>query len=309
MKYGYISIIVLFLLCATPVLAFLSPSTITLVANSVGAIIWGGLVLIAVNLFVWWKKAKGLKIILIISTIALIMMITVAYQRYTVLEDLNVYDKVKLAEYEVDLNMLEDLSEYKIFQIKGKVHKTVWVDKAEMINWLGPKNVIKYYNSSADEFAAEHNLTKDDKILFLCESGLSSQESMRFMRDGGYNAQFARLSRMTDDSLISANFKVNENVSSKLVIFPYEGQDNLLYIGFDLYFDANYLGELRKEVSVTPHQDVTRSMIEEHNLLCTVNFQCVLTKYLLDSLDITEAKIYKLPVSEKEYDRQLDRLR
>ena len=84
---------ILFLLLSEQALAFLSPGNLTLIAGAVGSFIWGILVIVAVNIFLFFKKTKK-KIkpfFIILSLIFFFVIILSVSQRYIALKNINQY--------------------------------------------------------------------------------------------------------------------------------------------------------------------------------------------------------------------------
>jgi len=275
-------------LLATPAFAFLSPSTLTLIANSLGAFLWGLVILASVNavLIIRKMKEKPKRAVQIISVIILVVLFVVFMQRYYVLKGLNdAYDYVPLDEYEIDLNTLpeEEYLQYKRFQIDGFITANAWVTGAERIVFTGSEDFIELFDDDPDKFAEYYNVTKDDDLLFMCESGRSSRYAANKFRKAGYKTNFARLSRVKTDSLFSAKYKKGGKISSKLVLVPYKNQDNLLYVDLGLKFNRYYLEEMEEyDVRMVNHTRVTRDMLLDNNVVCGINLHCVLTKYFFE---------------------------
>jgi len=234
------------------------------------------------------------------------------YQRYNDIKKMNnVYDDIPLLEFEVDLNTIsaDQLEEYKLFQIKTTVSSTVMVNNARLIDKIEFDLLEDLPNlfSNIDKFAKEHNITKQDKLLFICEGGKSTQVLSLLFNNAGYKASFARLKRLVNDknNIINIPIKKNSKLTSKLIVVPYKWRNTKkqdIYITFDLIGLSKFLDKKEIEkLEVVYYEDVKNTTINEKNIICSFNFHCVLVKYLLDAQGINERKIFKIPIEEELY--------
>lgn len=79
---------------------FISPTTITLIAESAGAFFWSILAILAVNIVLLFKKMQKKKkfILIIICVILLGIVAGSTFSRYTRARNLNTYEKINLSE-------------------------------------------------------------------------------------------------------------------------------------------------------------------------------------------------------------------
>ncbi|MEE9525353.1 MAG: hypothetical protein V3V78_01980 [Candidatus Woesearchaeota archaeon] len=302
----------LFILSLKPVLGFLSPSTLTLAAASIGSFVWGAVIIVFVNGALFFKKIKRKprQTIAISSIVILIALAVIVSQRYVILKEFNeVYEDIPLLEYEVDLNTIteEELLEYKLFQIKTTISSTLTIKNAELIEKIDIDLLGDMPNllNNIDEFGSEHDITKDDKLLFICEGGKSTQVLAILFNNAGYDAYFARLKRLsTDKDMIDTPVKKTNNLSSELIVVPlsWRPRKQDVYFTFDLINPSKFLSEEDEDsLEILPYEEFDLIELDESNIVCSFNLHCILTKYLLDSHGIRERRIYKIPVDAEDY--------
>jgi len=315
-------IAVCIILCPKPALAFLSPSTLSLVAASLGSIFWSILIGFSVYGVLIYKKAKKYPKLFFSFTFLLIIFIgLVVNQRIAYLKELNnVYDQVSLMENEIDLNVIapQDLADFKLFQIKTTVSSILEIEGAAQIEKIDLDLIKDMPNilANIDQFSKEHNILRQDKILFICEGGKSTRLLATLFKNAGYDAYFARLKTLTNDAnnLLKMPIRKKKTSDSSLVVAPIEWIDNArenIYFTFDLIKPTKFLSDEQiNKMHIEYYRDFNdASSIKNYNIMCSFNLHCVFTKYYLDYLGITHAKIFKIPVSqEKYYDGNLYKL-
>ena len=313
-KLLFFQILILIILHPKPALAFLSPSTLSLVAASVGSIFWSILIALSVYGIVFYKKVKKYpKLFLILFLLLMLLIGLVINQRLASLKALNnVYDQVGLMENEINLNEItaKELDGFKLFQTKTTVSSVLEIKGATQIEKI-ELNLIKDMPnilSNIDQFSKSHDILKKDKILFICEGGKSTRLLTTLFRNAGYDAYFARLKTLTKDTnnLLEMPIKKKEISSSSLVVVPFEWSDNKkenIYFTFNLIKPTKFLNDEQVDkLIVKSYEDFNDSQIlDNYNIICSFNLHCMFTKYYLDYLGIARAKIFKMSVHEDKY--------
>lgn len=302
------------ILSPKPTHAFLSPTTLSLVAASIGSIFWGIIISLSVYGVLIYKKAKKYpKISIILTSFIIIIIFLIVNQRIAYLKEINdVYDTVDLMEHEIDLNIIssQELSQYKLFQIKTTVSSILEIKGATQIEKIDLDLIRDFPNilNNIEKFSKEHDITRNNKILFICEGGKSTRLLTILFRNAGYNAHFARLKNIKHDpnNILKLSIKNKTQNNSYLVVVPQEWRSNNkknIYFTFDLIKQSKFLNsEQINAMQVENYSNFNdRENINQYNIMCSFNLHCVLTKYYLDYLGITQAKIYKIPVSQDKY--------
>ncbi|MBN2423040.1 hypothetical protein JXB41_07485 [Candidatus Woesearchaeota archaeon] len=300
-----------FLLFLPGVLAFVSPSTLTLVSESLKSIILNLFVFLiayAVILLRFFKKKKKLYLLFLFLGLLIISIIVII--RYSALRQINnVYDEIPLQENEIDLSSIseEELSEFKIIQIMSSISDYVKINNAIYINFYDLTGLLNDLETSS----LKYNISKDDKILFICEGGTSKIVADKCNKSG-YKAYFAGLQRLrnNDNKVISPVFNHNSKISSSIVVVPFSWKNNNkedIYFLFEGPYGLEFASlDSKYQVRWVNYTDFDSISINEVNVVCTRNLHCLLTKYLLDYHKIDKINIYKLPQSEEIYNCSID---
>lgn len=276
--------------------AFMSPSTVTLVAAAMNSSIAAILVFAGVNLLLLLRKinrtTKAVFLIMVVSS--LIGAGFLFIHRFNAIKKLNDhYVEVPLQVHEIDLNKLslKELEEYKIVTIDAEA-TILDVESMKQLS-LPERFVIKKIFSDFPSFEKEFDLTlyKDKKLLAICESGGMSSRIAAALREKGYDAFYARLSRTYNAELLNKYFRFKKKPTASLLVVPYSGQPNRLFINFDFKRPPRELEE--NEIVESPQ--FLKEMAEGKNIVCSSNFSCLMTKHFLDLHGIKNRKIYQLP--------------
>jgi rhodanese-related sulfurtransferase len=294
-----IKLTIAFVLFAKPAAAFLSPSTLSMMAASIGSFVWGALVIVGVNFLLIYKKAKKKPIItsISISLILLLSISVVSYNNFKEIKELNEpYDDIALLKYEVEINDLDNLKEYNILSIETDVGNTLNLKDG---SYNMDFDTLSYLFNNFSLFEKEFNLNKDEKYLVICERGHSSSKAAQIMNDNGYNASFARLARLTNYEFINEYFNLKKNPSSNLIIVPYTDEKNT--VAFNFRFIPKHHDYAPEDTLSIDPEYFKPKVLEDKNIICLTNFHCLMTKYALDDAGINSLKIYKIPIERKEY--------
>lgn len=289
----------LLLLIPKRAFAFMSPATVTLIAAAIGSASWTVLVIAGVNLILFFKKIKKrIKVIVgVISIISLIVIGAISFHRYNFLKHLNdVYDNVPLLKYEVDLNKItmKELSEYIMLHITTSAWRMMDTDNVMPLKQTNLASIF----SNFPHFEKLYNLNKEKKYLVICENGDMSYRIATFLRERGYNTFCARLSRTHSGEFLNKYFKFKQKKpTTSLIIVPYRGEKNTVFIDFDFIHSH----ELLKESEPIDCDKFKKEMVEDKDIVCFSNFHCLMTKYFLDSHGMTAKKIYKFSIPLEEY--------
>lgn len=302
-------IFLVFLLALKPAAAFLSPSTLSIVAASLMSFIWGIVVIVGVNVLLFFRKAKKnlKKIVLIISICILATILVLSYGNYHKIKEINnEFDDVNLLKYEVDLNSisLRELHSYTILSVETDTNGPLYL-KENYMN-IDFDNLTKAITNFSD-FETMFNLSKDKKYLVVCERGHSSSMAMEKMSMHGYNASFARLARTHNYEILAEFYESpKKRPSTGLIIVPYDDEKDTVV--FDFRFIPRHQELVPKGTLSIDYEYFKPYILEGKNIVCLTNFHCVLTQYALDHAGIKDRKIYKIPIDEKEYmtTRQVD---
>ncbi len=207
------------------------------------------------------------------------------------------YDDVPLLKYEVDLNKItmKELSGYVMLHIDTSASMMMDADNAVSLKQIDLASIF----SDFPRFEKMYNLNKDKKYLFICENGDMSYRVAAFLNERGYNTFCARLSRTHSREFLNKYFKFKQKKpTTSLIIVPYRGQKNTVFINFN--FIHYHYGLLKERESIEPGR-FKKEMAEGKNIVCFSNFDCLMTKYFLDSHNIKNRKIYKLAIPSEKY--------
>lgn len=275
--------------------AFMSPSTLTLVAAAMNSSILAILTFAGVNLLLFLRKINRTTkaVFLIMAVSALISAGFIFAHRVNAIEKLNdIYRDVPLLEHEVDLNRLSmgELSKFKIITI-DTTDRILDDEARKNIKLSNDMLDLIFSNFSEFEKKVDLQFYKDKKLLAVCEGGNAASEIVRVLRTKGYNAFLARLERTYNSELLNKYFIFKKKKpASSLIVVPYGGQENKLFFYFDY---SKPPAELRANEIIEPRQ-FEKKMAEGKNIVCSDNFSCLMTKYFLDSHGIKNRKIYQL---------------
>ena len=222
--------------------AFLSPGTLTLVANSIGSFIWGIIIIIIVNITLLFKhiKKKGKITLTILSLIIIILLLIKPAQRYNTLKTINQlnnepYQIMSLNQYlnnksietnkpdvynleKVGLSTVTDkVKEISLEEAYDKGYKILCfhgVGRITLVNctYISSYKIIKnaYNRIGIDQLMHSYNITRGDKITLVCDSGHVSAIDALILKYYGYNTTYAKLYKLQDLGLIK-HFKYDIN--------------------------------------------------------------------------------------------------
>ena len=308
--------------------AFISPTTLSLLAAALGGCLWGVLTILGVNVVLFFKKIRFRTIIRVVSLVIILVLILIVAQRYQMLRHLNapqysendtesivdaegIYEVVPTyVENEIDLNTLpkEELAKYRYFQVQSTLSPVLTVKNATQIGQLDRQWIddLPHLFDNLDKFVEEHNIKKTDKLLFVCEGGGSGSKISILFTNAGYNTHFASLKRLSENNdIFTLKFTDDLPRTTSLIVVPYDWRDKNkkdVMIDFDFIRIRNVLDwKQRRDIELIDYKDFTPEAIENKNLICTYNLHCLLTKYVLDYNGITKRRIYKIPIPAERY--------
>ena len=301
--------------------AFISPTSLSLLAAALGGCLWGALTIVGVNIILFFKKIRFRTVIRVVSLVIILVLVLIVAQRYITLRRLNIaeyakadtegiYEEVPLIENEVDLNTLpkEELAKYRYFQVQSTLSPVLTVKDATQVGQLDREWVedLPRLFENVDAFVKEHNIKKTDKLLFVCEGGGSGSRISVFFNNAGYTTHFGSLKRLSENNdVFTLKFGEGTPRKTSLIVVPYEWRNTNkkdVMIDFDFIRPRNVLDwKQRRDIERIDYKDFTPEAIEGKNLICTYNMHCLLTKYVLDYKGITDRRLFKIPVPTERY--------
>jgi hypothetical protein len=240
---GIIILLFLFLLGPKQVAGFISPSTLTLIANSIGSMLRAFLVLIVVNAVLIFKKVKrNLKLTVIISVIFFAVAAFFFLHRYHELKAVNEFGPENLNWSDVLLELGVELSGKKEFYDKlknisynGSIYwpelnisvKKINLENAVLhgnytrilrVHWDGVINSeyfpegysLAWKAANASEvhrIMKNRNISKKDKLLIYCYGGINSKVLAFTLAFHGYNADYAVFGEVVNADIVDTEFR------------------------------------------------------------------------------------------------------
>jgi len=332
--------------------AFFSPSTFQLLTASIGPWIQYILVLIITSIITFaiktkknWKKY--LKVILLISLAIMIVIICINYfvllnkntnNNPALLDELaglSIHEMMAI-DKERDINFDEKILKEKYTSLNN-LSKEEYNNYKKIVLWdLGEEYPIKnttyinihklweLLNNDHDKLEKHlnyHNITKDDKILFICHTGWSSQIASYYLDKIGYKTFHTRINDINNTKFIDSNRIKEINNARSIIVKPltYLSKENYFLFLFnieernlldhcpelfndDILYDNIYgiISVNNSEIDMLEfYPDMKIFNINEIKLtnlkiMCISQFHCLLTKHLIDSLKI-DTKTVHLP--------------
>ncbi len=344
--------------------AFLSPSTLSLLANSINSII-GLLVAIAVNIVLLFTYLKSNSKKIFFSTLIVLILVTSFFVslRFLELRRLNTFkspqedvlsykwnsfiretglnetedsihnwkygfdylDQSTVDDYTKRINLDEAINNdsYKVltFNLDYKINNATKIYAVPFLTY--PDNLTKLEN-----YMEKLNLSKKDKIVFVCYSGYTSSRVSMVLNFYGYDTKYSSL--MYSDGINNYYYEFEDNID-----FDYKTQSsNVLNVLIDkfspdrekenyvvLLFDRTYrnilnskslISSVRNNITVVSIDGVmplpSEFMVESFNkeriiskdtsvfndrkIICIDKIHCQFSKYFLDYYNISVEKVY-----------------
>ncbi len=208
---------------------------------------------------------------------------------------LYIFDLMSGGEYSTGIDMnslgLEDISNYKLFShIPQQVISRFTEMRLEGRLFMTSLEDIDTFNNSLAEYS-------DDKIIFICYWGHSSNVLASVARSLGYDAYSAAFNDIENNELIDIRELEQANVDNAVLINQYSRRNRLrdsVYITIDGLIDDSRYGSDTDVVKgifengrlVFP--DLDTSEIHKKNIVCSSRLGCSLVQYWLSSEDLTE---------------------
>ncbi len=304
--------------------AFIPPDSLAITVQVLASSVLGFFILISINAVLFVKKIGAYrKFVLWFSVfITLIMGIMLFANRYNTLIEINgisnddegLMDVFPLQKNEINLSKLaeKDIEAFTVFQVLTTLDPIVKVKNAVSIELV---LFIKEIKRNPDVLFSKYGVSNTDKILFVCYTGFASKVLMYALKERGYNAYFARLNRVTNSSvrLFDAPYIKKKLTLQSIVVMPLKYRSKFKK---DLYISFNNISDIKDYISVAEAEKArviawdrcTKDILLSHNIIVTSNLHCVLVKYLMDYLGIHKGTIYKHPVTQAAYDKNIQRL-
>ena len=331
--------------------AFFSPSTLQLLSSSIGPIL-RQIIVAAITAIVAFsikiRKKRTKKLIVAICSIILIVLLVIAGFRFNTLRKrdsqvltldelilLDVhelyYRNVTFGNYTktnfIDLNNIDEETYnrfkkvFMVWPIGVSLKDSIYLDFSTV--WNSLRN---FEDEQLEEFLSSMGITKEDKILVVCNMGFTSTIFSYFLNERGYEAHLSSLEMVANEKLIKSSIIKKMNQENYVIIDelnPSNSDENyiIFFFGIDeciVLFDYKYgLLDLEDNLIVKERgvmlilQSPDTSLQTECNqqpsdfdevygegskIVCLTNLHCLLTQHHLYNLNLTkEIKIiYKM---------------
>jgi rhodanese-related sulfurtransferase len=313
-----------------PVNAFISPSTLTLVAASVGSLFWGFLVLIGVNIFLFFKKIrKRIRIIVLVLTCILLMAILLQINnKFLILKTINEYgiDSAINSDREWErflkqfggesgesLRGLAELNIGKSFQFAGASVSPIKLEDAVRNSSYRIFSVYDADKLSPDvnykktrlcdlvlfpekafyfnQMIEKYSISKTDKIVIFCDHGQTALSVALIFAFRGYNVSYATLTSIGDLRFVNQN----EGVDIFIDVLNEEAADTYTYFVFGAEDSLNEFAGNTMFIDAGNPAEVNKTSIRNSKVICEDKMHCFLTIRYLDYLNITDIKkVYRI---------------
>lgn len=355
LKSNFIKTIIVFLgifiIYAKETYAFYSPTSLHLLAASIGPIIKNLLIIVITAIIsIGITKKKNKKKILAFAITLLFVLAIVFVVRFTKLKNLNKMDnfvfvdelkdmsldEMDQARYNkliksnekfelgrrVDLTSIND-SDYdkykKVLIVKMKEHKPK--DAIENVEFGVIWNILgsTEEKEGIEDYLTKFNITKEDKLLFLCFGGSLSHLTSYLLYNEGYDTYYGALTEISNQKIIDSK-KIKEDIKKENIIIDstsYQDNENYYLFNFMVGEEAHLFTfneffvkeKLKDNIYCIKGRDYTNNIMKEQHpnikivdikdinlkeskVICLTPLHCLLTKHEINSLDLEVDKIY-----------------
>jgi len=250
--------------------AFYSPTSLQLLASSIGPVIRNLLIIVITAIISMSIKKKNKKKILVLVFIVLFVLIVTTGIRYLIIKSMNeyhvtvsdlkklTYDRLRSnkpkdikADQEfmnlhfVDLNniSMDDYNNFTVIMLEHNPEEEFYLKNSIYVPSTELWSVLKENKSTFEEFLYSINCSPNDKYLFVCHHGTMSSIIAYLSLDFGLDAYYSSLVSMKNEELLSGNFIKNANRDNSVIIkkfFPEKTDSNYIIFIFGTD-EAHYL--------------------------------------------------------------------
>ena len=193
----------------------------------------------------------------------------------------------------IDLNSMdmEELSEYRLFShIPQNIISRFTEIRLEDNMYLSSLEDIAEFNDSLAQY-------QDDKMIFVCYWGHSSNVLASIARTLGYDAYSAGFNDIEDDGLINVGDLQEANVDNAVMINRHSRRNRFretIYITIDgltdgsRYRDGIDVVQGTVENGTLKFPDLDISEVPNKNIVCSTRLACSLVQYWLSAENLTE---------------------
>jgi len=353
-KLNWIKFILLigisFLLFIKESYAFFTPSSLQLLAASIGPWIQFLLIVIITAIITLYMKTKKLwnaniKKILIFTLIILIFIIGF---RFFGLKKINTINGPFLVSDLSDksLSQIEEIYDktWIIYDEKFQEEKFIYLDTINSSEYHSYKKITIYFMGNEyaiknnthihfdklweaiylgpieiENLLISNNISKNDKILFICHTGHGSKLISYYFNKNGYDTYYAKVNDINNKDFIDSK-KINEYSKTHNIIVEsinFKKDENYFVFLFDID-ENNMIGrfsvlvkdkklkdniyaikafndteiEMQKRYPDTSVFEIDKINLTDLNFVCLSQLHCFLTKYKIDSFNLGIDKIY-----------------
>jgi len=304
--------------------AFISPSSLTILAQTIGSTIWYLLVSILASIILFFKKSRKLIMVIMVFFLLAFILVT-AYKVHNikkvnslVIDDIEDFyewqDFMKELGYDVTA---KDKSEGLNLVLKNTTeiyipdfNKTIeYINLRQAIDngsyrlfFIYPSyrvigldtqqtklSLLLYRPHDKELFqnlTREYNINKQDNIVIYCETGYSSRTIAVIFAYNGYDVKYSSLKDIQGSNYLQANHE------SKVLVIPISNikQDSIL-LAFNP--DDEKFAEKNNINSIKIYNDKSIDL-KDQNIICSDKINCFLTKHYLYYQKSNISEIYLL---------------
>jgi len=319
-------LMVFFLTCIEESQAFFSPSSLQLLASSIGPWVQYLLVITITAIISLSIKIKNKKRILTLSLIFFILLLFIILGRFYIIKSLNQhqvgindlqklsYDNLKahkpqtiefnqtfLDSHFVDLNSisLEEYHGFRAIMLEHNPDKEYKLMGAKYIPSTRLWSLLKENISTINNFLNSVNISLNDKLLFVCHHGTMSSIIAYLFSNRGFDSYYSSLVSMDNPALIKGSLIKDANIQNSIITKPFHLQKNDNFIIFIFGTDeAHYLCSKDGFSLISPEADDFDKISEKMKLISASEFgktsfleECEIPFSNIEDMDIYNSKI------------------